>query len=87
MDEHGQMSTNEEEIEALMRVYTVIQTARRKPFTTKSEFARFAANEVALCASEGFITTKVSDDTYSNTWMVTHDGLSFIEGVDDVSGD
>ena len=34
------------------RVFVVLE-ARMKPFTTKSDFARIAANEVAICASEG----------------------------------
>ena len=40
-------------------VFVVLQSARMKPFTTKSDFARMAANEVAICASEGLISTAV----------------------------
>jgi hypothetical protein len=71
-------------MDALMAVYTVVARARQTPFTTKSDFARAAANEVALAASEGFITTKLNETTYVNAWMVTREGLDFMEGVDDV---
>ena len=65
-DEHGQMSI-EDEILAVLNVYGVIKRARMQPFTTKSDFARMAANEVALAASEGFISTKVEREPHTAT--------------------
>jgi hypothetical protein len=68
-------------------VLDVLTHARAEPFTTKSDFARKAANAVALAASEGLITTRLNDTTYTNRWMVTIDGLEWMEGVNDVLGD
>lgn len=79
----GQELTDEEYAAAL-RVFIVLQSARGKPFTTKSDFARLAANEVAICASEGLISTKVSDATYSNVWMITAEGMEQLEEMDSV---
>ena len=66
------------------RVFVVLQSARMKPFTTKSDFARIAANEVAICASEGLISTAVKPGTYSNVWMITVEGLEQMEAMNDV---
>lgn len=74
----------EEEFEYLLAIYKVLLKARQSPFTTKSDFARYAANEVALCASEGLITTHLEEHTYTNTWMVTADGMAWMEGFSDV---
>ena len=82
-DELGQMSISEDEILAVLNVYAVVKRARMQPYTTKSDFARAAANEIALAASEGFISTKVDETTYSNHWMVTHDGLGFMDAVEE----
>jgi hypothetical protein len=77
------MSISEDEILAVLNVYAVVKRARMQPYTTKSDFARAAANEIALAASEGFISTKVDEATYSNHWMVTHDGLGFMDAVEE----
>lgn len=61
--------------------------ARQKPFKTKSNIARVAANEIALAASEGLLTTKLNDATYTNVWMITADGLDWMSGFDDVFSD
>jgi hypothetical protein len=75
------------EMEAILAVYGVLMCARQHPFTTKSDIARKAANEVALAASEGLLTTKLNETTFTNVWMVTADGLAWMEGFDDVFGD
>jgi nanoRNase/pAp phosphatase (c-di-AMP/oligoRNAs hydrolase) len=64
-----------------MMVAMVVDTARFSPFTTKSGFARMAANEIAIAASEGFISTQLSESSYCNKWMVTADGLEFLKEV------
>lgn len=69
-------------MQAMMEIYAVVLHARVEPFTTKSDFARTAANAVGLAASEGLITTRMNDDTYTNRWMVTADGLEWLEGVE-----
>ena len=83
-EKHGQMSISDEEMAVVLNIYSVVQRARLQPFTTKSLFARQFANEIALCASEQYITTRVNDNSFSNVWMVTLEGLEFIEGVNDV---
>lgn len=82
-DEHGQTSIDDDEILAVLKVYSVVAKARMQPFTTKSDFARMAANEVALAASEGFISTRVNESQYCNMWMVTYEGLAFLESVEE----
>lgn len=58
----------------------IVEKAWREPFTTKSDFARENANDVAAAASLGYITTALNgDDTmadFSNAWLVTAKGLS-----------
>ena len=46
----------------------------------QSDLARAAANEIALCASEGFLTTALPDGHYTNTWMITGTGLRAARG-------
>ena len=77
----------DEQMDGTHAVYMVLAMARLKPFTTKSTMARDAATEIALCASEGFLTTKVNDTTFSNVWMVTARGLEYMEDFDNVFGD
>jgi hypothetical protein len=62
----------------------VLLKARAAPYTTKSDFARKAANEVALCASDGLISTRINDHTFANTWMITEEGLQALEELADV---
>lgn len=88
-DKRGQTLTDEEREELadkekiLASVATVLTQARLSPFTTKSEFARKAATEVALCASDGLITTRVDDNRVSNVWIITRDGLEVLEELID----
>ena len=60
-------------------VQMVLEHARLRPFTTKSDIARALANEIAVCACDGLITTRVSDTTIGNIWMITADGLEALE--------
>lgn len=62
----------------------VCETAKLAPFTTKSDFARVAATAIGLCATEGLISTRVRDGVYTNKWMITSDGLDWMEGYADV---
>ena len=78
-DQTGHPPIDEEEMAAAMRVYIVLERSKVNPFTTKSDFARMAANEIGVCASEGLISTKVNDGQYSNVWMITRDGLDQME--------
>lgn len=53
----------------------VLYKAWREGFSTKSDFARSRANEVAVCACLGLITTKVRPDVYGTKWHITKKGL------------
>ena len=85
-DEHGQTPTDDE-LDAMKAVYSVLALARMKPFTTKSALAREAATEVGLCASEGLISPRVNEFTFGNIWMITQDGLAYMEGLDELLSD
>ena len=82
-EEHGQIPTDEDEMRMLAEIYAVLVQARQAPFTTKSDFARKAATPIALCASEGLISTRIGEHTYTNRWMVTAEGLGWMEGFED----
>ena len=82
MDSIGPLHINpEDKYDPVMMVAVVVDTARFAPFTTKSGFARLAANEIAIAASEGFISTQLNENSYCNKWMVTADGLEFLHEV------
>jgi len=72
--------------EGLVAVALVVDMARMNPFTTKSSFARMAANEIGIAASEGFISTKIDEGRFANIWMVTSLGLDFLKDVTDELG-
>ena len=76
-----QLIDDEESLEVIIGIYHLLERARARPFTTKSEIARAAADLVALCACEGLLTTMTSDGTFTNTWMVSGDGYSWLEGA------
>ena len=79
-EQTGQKLT-EDEVNELNNVFLVVHKAWQEPYTTKSDFARLAANEVALAACEGFITTKRNAHQYGNKWVVTTDGLEWMEAI------
>ena len=60
-------------------VQIVLEHARLRPFKTKSDIARALANEVAVCACDGLITTRVNDMAIGNIWMITAEGLEALE--------
>ena len=70
-------------LDVVMAVYGLLSRAVQRPFTTKSDLARAAANEIAVCASEGFLTTALPDGHYTNTWMITGTGLQWLEEASD----
>ena len=83
-EEHGLIPTDEDELSAMADIYGVLQHAKAHPFTTKSDFARMAATAIGLCATEGLINTRLRDGVYTNRWMITADGLEWMEGYDEV---
>lgn len=58
-----------------MGIREVLYKAWRGGFSTKSSFARYKANEIAACASMGFISTKVKSNLYGTNWHITKLGL------------
>ena len=82
-DAAGQKPTDEEEILMMAEIYAVLLHAKQFPFTTKSDFARKAATPIALCATEGLLSTQLGESTYTNKWMVTAEGLGWMEGFED----
>lgn len=81
----GEIPTDDED-RAMMAIYLTIEKARFSPFTTKSDFARMAANEIALAASEGLISTRLDNGVFCNKWMITQEGLQFLEEMQDDYG-
>jgi len=81
---HGEIPTDEDELRALAEIYMVLEKSRVAPFTTKSDFARIAATAIGLCATEGLISTRIRDGVYTNRWMITPDGMEWMEGYADV---
>ena len=83
-EEHGLIPTNAEEFELLREIWEILQTAKQKPFTTKSELARQSATTIAFLASEGMISTQLNEDTWTNRWMLTTLGAEWMEELSDV---
>jgi len=84
LSEKTGLTPTDEELAILNNILVVLERARIKPFTTKSDFARMAANEIGLCASDGLITTRISENAISNVWIITQDGLAAYEELSDV---
>lgn len=60
------------------RLIEVLTRAWNGGFSTKSDFARSHATNLAMACSDGFITTRLSRTTYGNRWLITPDGLNFL---------
>jgi hypothetical protein len=84
LEEHGLIPTNADELEQLREIWQILQTAKQKPFTTKSDIAREAATAIAFLASEGMLSTQLNEDTWTNRWMLTAVGLEWMEELSDV---
>jgi len=87
---HGQipidqafLSNATEEILDILAMHMVLDIANRTPFTCKSKFARQNAEWIAVCASEGFLTTKVSAEKWGNRWRTTNNGKQLLEELQD----
>ena len=52
--------------------------AWRRPFKTKSDFARRAADLVGVCCSKGHLTTQLSDSLFGRHWRITPKGLTYL---------
>lgn len=83
--ESGQLGQEltDEELAPLVAIYMTLDKAWRNPFTTKGNFARYAADQIAICACEGLITTRLEEEVFGNRWHITEDGLMWMRGFDD----
>ena len=64
----------QDSMQEIFAIYMTLDRAARSPFTTKSNFAREASFWVAMCATEGFISTLESPDAWGNYWRITEEG-------------
>lgn len=85
-EEHGPIHIDEAEMEFLTQLMTVVMKAKTQPFTSKSDFARSHATAIAAAASDGLISSKLDMTTYTNHWMVTAEGLDWMDEVNNVLG-
>ncbi len=65
----------------------MLTRAWKSPFSTKSDFARAAANAVGMAASDGFISTKVAAGLYGSVWHLTPNGTKHLYALLDLNGD
>jgi hypothetical protein len=77
----------ENSLEHILCFYIVLDRAWRRPFSLKGRFAREGAMHVAICASEGFVTNKISEDVWGNQWTITPNGMAFKEGLNEILED
>ncbi len=83
-DKPGLIATKQDLLDQLpfmITMHGVLDRAWRNPFTTKSDFAREAADYVAIASFEGMITTKIATDTWGNEWLITDLGMAFREDL------
>ena len=73
----------EDNLDQIVALWIILDRAWRSPFTIKSNFARESAMHVAICASEGFITTALNEDSWGNRWEITEDGRDMKEELDE----
>jgi hypothetical protein len=74
-------------LEALGRLHTsdvrdVLTVAWTSPFSTKSNFAREFADEIAMAASLGWITSQGADRRFGRCWYVTPEGLAILKQLE-----
>lgn len=62
-----------------MRIDDVLRKAWLQGFRTKSDFARNYANEVAVAASLGLISTKIGAERFDKSWHITRKGLGYLQ--------
>lgn len=64
---------------SLNHLTDVLEKAWSSPFRTQSDFARSHADYVAMAASEGLITTRGINGSYTKDWRITQKGLAYLE--------
>lgn len=60
------------------KVIVVLKRAWLVGFRTKSNFAREFADEIAIAASLGLISTKIGKDQFDKTWHITRKGMDYL---------
>lgn len=66
----------------------VISHAYTNPFTTRSDFARTNAELIAVCACEGFISTRtVGTEQFGRRWHITVMGLIRLRETEEKDND
>ena len=63
-----------------MKVTDTLIKAWRTPFTTRSDFAREYAEDIAAASSSGLITTSLGYGIFGNLWCITALGLAELDG-------
>ena len=53
----------------------VLREAWKNGVATKGDYARANANEIAIAASCGLITTKIRANEFGRRWLITKQGL------------
>ena len=59
-----------------VQVTEVLEKAWAGGFSVQSQFFRDNAVIVALCASEGYITTIINQDSFGKIWRLTPEGTA-----------
>jgi hypothetical protein len=69
-----------EPAERFLKVLTVLQRIWTYAITTKSDYSREYADELAEAASRGFVTTEITpgSNLYGRLWKITALGLSYL---------
>ena len=87
-EERGMTPTEvTDDIQHFMSAYIVLDRAWRRPFSITSNFARTGAFHVALCASEGLISTNVGEDIWGTKWVTTEIGKETKGDLDELLSD
>ena len=73
------------QMEHLFALLDVLSSASKKPFTVTGRISERMLFTVALCASEGLLTTKLDENgfstNYSTSWQITEEGVEFKENL------
>ena len=74
-------------VKTLRDIWATLDRTHKHPYMTKSRFARYHADYIGLCASEGWITTKKNSEVWGNKWFITPKGISAMEQLEVYSDD
>ena len=66
-----------------MRLKQVLRECWREHVRVKSDYARKEADIIAMAASMRLITTKVGQQRFAKTWLITSKGLTWLNEKED----